>query len=62
MSRGLGDVYKRQTFFINDTGISFNTLYLIGIRNQLEEHKRFARIPKIKWMNRENIESTLNKF
>lgn len=50
------------TFFINDTGISFNTLYLIGIRNQLEEHKRFARIPKIKWMNRENIESTLNKF
>ena len=50
------------TFFINDTGISFNNLYLIEIRNQLDTHKRFARIPKIKWIKRENIEDTLNKF
>lgn len=50
------------TFFINDTGISFNNLYLIEIRNQLDKHKRFARIPMIKWIKKENIEDTLNKF
>lgn len=50
------------TFFINDTGISFNNLYLIEIRNQLDKHKRFVRIPKIKWIKKENIEDTLNKF
>lgn len=50
------------TFFVKGTGISFNNLFLEEKRDQLDEHKRFVRIPKVKWVKKDNIEDLLNQY
>jgi len=50
------------TFFINGKGISINNLFLGNMRAKYEEHVKFARIPRIQWVNNKNVEVMLNQI